>query len=78
MFILSSSQRRNAKLNSIAFQRKKLPTHWRQLVATEEPVVPGLLRAHLAGDGEAVVLAVLVVPLDVEMSEVDGDSEREE
>ena len=36
-------------------------------------MVPGLLRAHLAGDGEAVVLAVLVVPLDIEVSEVDGD-----
>ena len=41
-------------------------------------MVPGLLRAHLAGDGEAIVLAVLVVALDIEMSEVDGDSERKE
>ena len=36
-------------------------------------MVPGLLAAHLAGDGEAVVLAVLVVALDVEVGEVDGD-----
>ena len=36
-------------------------------------MVPGLLRAHLAGDGEAVVLAVLVIPLNVEVGEVDGD-----
>ena len=36
-------------------------------------MVPGLLAAHLARDGEAVVLAVLVVALDVEVGEVDGD-----
>ena len=36
-------------------------------------MVPRLLRAHLAGDGEAVILAVLVVALDVKVSEVDGD-----
>ena len=36
-------------------------------------MVPGLLAPHLAGDGEAVVLAVLVVALDVEVGEVDGD-----
>ena len=36
-------------------------------------MVPGLLGAHLAGDGEAVVLAVLVVTLDVKVGEVDGD-----
>ena len=48
-------------------------SHRRELVAAEESVVPGLLGAHLAGDCEAVVLAVLVVPLDVEVGEVDGD-----
>ena len=36
-------------------------------------MVPGLLGAHLAGDGEAVVLTVLVVALDVKVGEVDGD-----
>ena len=36
-------------------------------------MIPGLLRAHLAGHGQAVVLAVLVVPLDVEVGEVDRD-----
>ena len=50
-----------------------LATDRGQLVAAEEAVVPGLLAAHLAGDGEAVVLAVLVVALDVEVGEVDGD-----
>ena len=48
-------------------------SHRWKLVAAEQAVVPGLLRPHLAGDGEAVVLAVLVVPLDVEVGEVDGD-----
>ena len=48
-------------------------SHRRELVSAEESVVPGLLGAHLAGDCEAVVLAVLVVPLDVEVGEVDGD-----
>ena len=36
-------------------------------------MVPRLLGAHLAGHGQAVILAVLVVPLDVEVGEVDGD-----
>ena len=36
-------------------------------------MVPRLLAAHLAGHGQAVILAVLVVPLDVEVGEVDGD-----
>ena len=37
-------------------------------------MVPCLLGAHLAGDGEAVVLAVLVVALDVKVGEVDRDA----
>ena len=48
-------------------------SHRWKLIATKEAVVPGLLRPHLAGDGEAVVLAVLVVTLDVKVGEVDGD-----
>ena len=36
-------------------------------------MIPRLLGAHLAGHGQAVILAVLVVPLDVEVGEVDGD-----
>ena len=48
-------------------------SHRWKLVAAEQAVVPGLLRPHLAGDGEAVILAVLVVPLDVKVGEVDGD-----
>ena len=36
-------------------------------------MVPCLLGTHLAGDGQAVVLAVLVVALDVKVGEVDGD-----
>ena len=47
-----------------------------KFVPTEQPVVSRLLGAHLAGDGETVVLAVLVVTLDIEVSEVDGDPER--
>ena len=48
-------------------------TYWRKFVPTEQPMIPGLLGAHLAGDGEAVVLAVLVVTLNVKVGEVDGD-----
>ena len=51
-------------------------TYWRKFVPTEQPVIPGLLGAHLAGDGQAVVLAVLVVALDIEVGEIDGDPER--
>ena len=40
-------------------------------------MVASLLGAHLAGDGETVVLAVLVVSLDVKMSEIDGNSARD-
>ena len=57
----------------IQYTDRYLATDRGQLVAAEEAVVPGLLAAHLAGDGEAVVLAVLVVALDVEVGEVDGD-----
>ena len=57
----------------IQYTDRYLATDRGQLVAAEEAVVPGLLAPHLAGDGEAVVLAVLVVPLDVEVGEVDGD-----
>ena len=57
----------------IQYTDRYLATDRGQLVAAEEAVVPGLLAPHLAGDGEAVVLAVLVVALDVEVGEVDGD-----
>ena len=36
-------------------------------------MVASLLRAHLAGDGQAVVLTVLVVALDIKVSEIDSD-----
>lgn len=48
-------------------------SHRWEFVAAKQTVIPGLLGAHLAGHGQAVVLAVLVVPLDVEVGEVDGD-----
>ena len=48
-------------------------SHRWKLVAAEQAVVPGLLRPHLAGDGEAVILTVLVVALNVKVGEVDGD-----
>ena len=57
----------------IQYTDRYLATDRGKLVAAEEAVVPGLLAPHLAGDGEAVVLAVLVVALDVEVCEVDGD-----
>ena len=44
-----------------------------QFVPAEEPVVASLLRAHLAGDGQTVVLTVLVVALDIKVSEIDSD-----
>ena len=40
-------------------------------------MIASLLGAHLAGDGEAVVLAVLVVPLDIKVSEIDSDPESD-
>ena len=50
-------------------------TYWRKFVPTEQSMIPGLLGAHLAGDGQTVVLAVLVVALDVKVSEIDRDPE---
>ena len=49
------------------------PSHRWELVAAKQAVIPCLLASHLAGHGKAVILAVLVVPLDVEVGEVDGD-----
>ena len=40
-------------------------------------MVASLLGAHLAGDGETIVLAVLVVALDIKVGEVDGDPESD-
>ena len=59
--------------NEYKYTDRYLATDRGQLVAAEEAVVSGFLAPHLAGDGEAVVLAVLVVALDVEVCEVDGD-----
>ena len=70
MFTVDSSNYLITEQKSYSYRGK--------FVTTEQSMIPRLLGAHLAGHGQAVILAVLVVPLDVEMSEVDGDSEREE
>ena len=65
MFTVDSSNYLITEQKSYSYRGK--------FVTTEQSMIPRLLGPHLTGDGQAVVLAVLVVALDIKVGEVDGD-----